>query len=323
MRPSPGDPKMAAGTAQKWRSEDRGVRAAGEGPVVHAGTSRTEQTTWMGARGWRPVLPQGRLALVTLLASLALLAGPWPCAAGPHENAVLIAHVNPTIEYTSATSDYTGQSNLRDCRDAIVQGAVDPERGQVWFVIACFANSPGPVAVTAIDFGLGSFSQSGILFADSGQCFGNVLEMASSPAWPTSNEGVALALQQPVTPLTKQVLEVYWFASYVYSPVTIPLTVNPTVQTAGVLDASSPNRVHDLIDEFGSIGFGRPGENPMNPDPQDDQGACCLAGTCELATADECSSAGGYYVGDLTVCFPDPCPEPVETTWSELKQMYQ
>ncbi|HEU5311730.1 MAG TPA: DNRLRE domain-containing protein, partial [Candidatus Eisenbacteria bacterium] len=42
-------------------------------------------------------------------------------------------------------------------------------------------------------------------------------------------------------------------------------------------------------------------------------GACCYADTCEVVTAAVCTSLGGTYQGDGTVCLPDPCPPPGTT----------
>lgn len=43
-------------------------------------------------------------------------------------------------------------------------------------------------------------------------------------------------------------------------------------------------------------------------------GACCYGDTCEVLTAAVCTSVGGTYQGDGTVCSPDPCPPPGTTT---------
>jgi hypothetical protein len=40
-------------------------------------------------------------------------------------------------------------------------------------------------------------------------------------------------------------------------------------------------------------------------------GACCFSnGSCQVLTAQSCSTAGGVYHGDGTVCDPNPCPPP-------------
>ena len=44
--------------------------------------------------------------------------------------------------------------------------------------------------------------------------------------------------------------------------------------------------------------------------PAQPTGACCTGSTCQLLTESECSTAGGVYNGDGTVCTPNPCAEP-------------
>jgi hypothetical protein len=47
---------------------------------------------------------------------------------------------------------------------------------------------------------------------------------------------------------------------------------------------------------------------PFTCDPS---GACCdAAGTCTIRTQAECAAAGGLYVGDGTLCIPNPCDLP-------------
>jgi len=49
-----------------------------------------------------------------------------------------------------------------------------------------------------------------------------------------------------------------------------------------------------------------PGLDGTAPEPT---GACCFAGgQCEVKVKIECLSAGGAYLGDLTLCTPDACP---------------
>lgn len=55
-------------------------------------------------------------------------------------------------------------------------------------------------------------------------------------------------------------------------------------------------------------------------------GACCFAGAlCEVVTQSACLAAGGEYIGDGSLCVPDPCaPVPVEVkTWGAVKALYR
>ncbi len=99
-------------------------------------------------------------------ACLMLLVG-WldSAGAGPHARGILIPHLNPALEY-SFGSEFEGQSRLRECREAITEGRVDSDKAQVWFVIASFADSPGPVDLGGVIFGFAGFDPSKIAFAD-------------------------------------------------------------------------------------------------------------------------------------------------------------
>jgi hypothetical protein len=234
---------------------------------------------------------------------------------------VLLAHVNPTLEYTSSVTSYAGQSELDDCAEAIVQGVVDETRAQVWFVVASFHNASSN-EVKGVDFGLGSYSSSAIILSDYGHCFDRWTEplAITTDGWPGPNEGIAIVSTGGL--MNREVLEVYWFAAYVYSAVTIPLDVNPTTAVAAVLGEVG---TQELFDDLGSIGFGQPGYNPCNTGPGDPTGACCLwDDSCEILTEEECSSEGGLYRGDYSGCLPNPCDRPaIETTWGVLKKIYE
>jgi hypothetical protein len=55
-------------------------------------------------------------------------------------------------------------------------------------------------------------------------------------------------------------------------------------------------------------------------------GACCLAdATCRVTTASECGLQQGDYLGDGTVCVPNPCPPTATsvTSWGRIKVMYK
>jgi len=54
-------------------------------------------------------------------------------------------------------------------------------------------------------------------------------------------------------------------------------------------------------------------------------GACCLAtGFCMILTADNCTAAGGRYIGDGVACAPGLCDinPTVETSWGAVKNLY-
>lgn len=59
------------------------------------------------------------------------------------------------------------------------------------------------------------------------------------------------------------------------------------------------------------------------PCDQDETGACCLGPSdCVMVSAFECNALGGFYFGDDSSCFFDPCDEPVPAVpalpWGKL-----
>lgn len=268
-----------------------------------------------------------RRARIAWLVLFVAALGGGSAPAGPHANGVLIAHLNPDIEYTSTVPCYAGESALRDCRDAITEGPVVPDRAVVWFVLASFDRSPGPVNLAGVDFGFGSFDVRKISFVDYGSCFvdygscsDRFLEIPTD-RWPGPREGTSLAVTADQG-YREDLTEIYWFASYIYEPVAIELTTRPDLESElqGFASKEIPP-IMDEISDFGRIGFGEPGYNPCGSGPL--SGACCIWGECRITGRDACESQGGIYQGDNTDCFPDPCEHSaIETTWGLLKKMY-
>jgi hypothetical protein len=237
--------------------------------------------------------------------------------AGPHDGGYLVPHLDPTIEYTSTILSYQGMSDLDDCEEAIVEGVVEAQRAQVWYVVAAFRDSPGPVDLGGVEFGFESYDQSKIAFIDSGPCNDGFLELPSS-GWPGPREGTSIVFQSA---RREEVVEIYWFASYVYGQVAVPIGPRPGM-AADVQFSSIESSDDDLAGGFGVMGFGEPGYNPCGGSTE---GACCVYPDCLILSREECASQGGRYRGDNTDCFPDPCegPPPIETTWGTLKKLYE
>lgn len=174
---------------------------------------------------------------------------------GPHAFGVLLTHLNPALEYTSSSTSYAGQSDLDDCAGAITQGRVLPDTAQVWFVIASLENSPGPVDLGGVEFGFGDFDSSRVSFVGWGACPGGSLEI-STASWPGPGAGTALVFGS----CHYEMVELYWFACYVYAPLSIPLGPNPATGSASFLAGES--YLTDEVADFGVLGFGEPGYSP-------------------------------------------------------------
>ncbi len=57
-------------------------------------------------------------------------------------------------------------------------------------------------------------------------------------------------------------------------------------------------------------------------------GACCIGhepAVCQILNVEDCEIAHGLYLGDLTVCSPDPCPFTATrpSTWGRLRLLYR
>jgi hypothetical protein len=252
--------------------------------------------------------------------SSVLVLGAASAGAGPHANGVLLTHLNSNIEYTTSTPSYAGESDLDDCREAVCEGSVVADRAQVWFVIASFAKSPGPVDLAGVEFGFANFSAGDVSFVGYGACNEDAGYEIPTDRWPGPREGTSITFT--IAPRHEELVEIYWFATYIYDVVSIELTVRPLTEVAVFSDPSIPQQVDDVAD-FGILGFGEPGYNPCaNPGPA--SGACCIWGQCQITQRDACESQGGIYLGDHTDCFPDPCThDEIETTWGLLKKMYE
>jgi len=176
---------------------------------------------------------------------------------GPHAFGVLVAHLNPALEYTSSGASYAGQSGLDDCAGAITQGRVLPDTAQVWFVIASLENSPGPVDLGGVEFGFGDFDSWRVSFVDWGTCPDGSFEIPHGD-WPGPGTGTALAFGS----CHDVIVELYWFACYVYAPLSIPLGPNPA--TGGARFLAHESHLGDEVADLGAIGFGQPGYLPCH-----------------------------------------------------------
>jgi len=290
------------------------IRCAGRRRPQPAGTAARR-----GSECARLAAPRRRLRAGVFLIVLCGLALPaaWP---GPHDRGVLITHLNTELEYTSTIPTYEGQAELRDCEDAVCVGPVDPERGQVWFVLASFENSPGPVDLGGAQFGFESYDTSRLQFVDYGACNEGFLEIPTS-GWPGPSSGTALVFERS---RQEDVVELYWFASYVYGEVAITLAPCPDAVGGIAFSTPPPDQEEDVAFDFGKLGFGTEGYNPCDPVPPDLDGACCIFDECFVLTEDDCTAQNGVFQGVGTDCFPNPCRgDYVDTSWGVLKRLYE
>jgi hypothetical protein len=246
-----------------------------------------------------------------------LLTGGAAGQSGPHANGVLIPHIQPDLEYSFGQS-YEYRSDLRRCEDAVVEGVVpggEEVAAVIFYVLAGFEDSPGPVELAGAQFGFRSYDAGALSIADHGLCNDGFLYLATD-GWPGPHEGVALVFH---TARRQKLVELAWFATYVYAPVDVPLGPNPAGFTA---PTTSQGTIEDIVEDFnlGILAFGQEGYNPCRPIPR--EGACCLGSHCQMMYRQDCEAQGGVFHGDNSRCFPNPCQEPLPTTWGTLKRMY-
>ena len=161
--------------------------------------------------------------------------------------------------------------------------------------------------MTTVQFGIDHpFPAGQGYFTRYAACGPSPLELPDT-GWPESGYGNLVAYGSPVY---DKVFKFYWFAvdhddatSY-FSTRTYPST-----NEAKFVDDGNPP-VEDLCTNFGTIGWD--GVAGVNHCPTLANGACCFAdGHCSLLSSADCAAQGGTYQGDLTLCDPNPCPQPM------------
>jgi hypothetical protein len=275
------------------------------------------------------------LLILGMLLMLSAFGLPSIAIAGDHANAKLIFHLPPDLQYTRPNSGFIGDSDLRNPDDAVTNASI-PVVGEdgyiaylharVWFVLACFRDSPGPVDVGGYKFGFGDYDAAQIEIIEYSHCFSEGIEIPTS-GWPGPNEGVSVVETcHPSCAKHTEIAELYWFASYAYGPVQIPLARCPVdndrFDYPGIGTSELPS-LEDFIyneEDLGIIGFGMEGYNPFSPTAA--TGACCDGSYCDIVTLEDCDNAVGTYQGDRSDCFPNPCEAALEATWGELKDKF-
>lgn len=201
------------------------------------------------------MLAAAALSLVPLVGSLA-----QPAA---NQGGALLVHTNDTIQYTTSQSTYCALSTLEcapggECDPDDSIPTTDHEVGEaaVFWVLAGFPPAAIP-SIVGLTFGL-EYSTDELSLLAWGACAD--FELATA-AWPASGEGTAVTWHSP---RHSHLLEVYWFAGYIYGPGVLGIALHPTQGAVFGDDAVPPALVP--VDGFGRFGFGgTPGVNPHLP----------------------------------------------------------
>ena len=217
---------------------------------------------------------------------------------GPNAGGTLIFHSNPGVVYTADQDDYCG-SMLDACENAISETPEHYETAVI-HLLAAFPDQSNP-RLAGVTFGI-AYADCVVL-----QAWGNCGDFELSNAeWPASGEGTAVTWSAAQT---TQLTDIYWFAAYVYSVESATLDIISHPQGGTLFaDDDVPSNL-DPVADFGSFGFGMDGylPCPLGSEP----GGCCFAdGSCNVLSREDCAGQGGEYVGDGTVCDPNPCSQP-------------
>lgn len=235
---------------------------------------------------------------VALILAIAFLS--WsPSLAGPNHELTLTVHGN--VEgFGSHDGDPCGWPLPETCRETVPGMAQTDNNGIEWFRV--LAARDQPLAFSDIVFGLGDYNPSECYIGYYGPCQGYLspLEIPSA-GWPGPNSGTSISWAPNC--LEGDLVPVYYFGVYVYSPGIIPLGDFHPSLPAAVRSCDDPP-VEDPIAGFGSFGCGGLlGEQVCGILP----GACCDAkGNCQVLPEVDCLAQGGAWVEDAS-CDPSPC----------------
>ncbi len=230
--------------------------------------------------------------------------------AGPNSGGTLIIHHNEALQFTSV-EDFCNESELFTCADA--QPRVDRSGPVIFHVLSAFP-STAESRLAGVTFGI-NYPDCVILLA-AGHCGDFEVDMAE---WPDPETGTAVTWTEPQT---SNLVEVYWFAGYVFDDQVATVSAIPHPIQGGYFGDDSIPSILDPITGYGVLGFFGPGSAPC-PDPE---GACCLPdGLCEIVFESECVTQGGQFLGVGTTCDPNPCSvvPTIDSSWGQLKHRFR
>lgn len=238
--------------------------------------------------------------LLLALGILALICS--PALAGKNAGGALIVHTNDAINYTGTANYCDAQYRPADCETAVTTtNKDDATEALIWF-LAAFDDMANP-AVTGIQFGVRHNLPPGQGYvAHWGVCGPNPQQLPDA-GFPDTPGGNLVGYGAPVM---EHLFTFYWFGAYGFDGAFFGTGPYPGDGLAKFADDSVPP-VEDVINKFGEVRWYVPGFNEC-PEPPQAEGACCLpTGECIITPPDQCA---GEYLGDGTVCVPNPCDQP-------------
>ena len=241
-----------------------------------------------------------------VLGILALICS--PAMAGKNDTGAMVVHTDDAVVYTNfpPMCDQFDTVVPPECR--LLGTQTNTEAGSLVWFIAAFDSSSAP-GVTVCYFGNNhNLAPGWVAVADFCGPAGTI--QIPDTGWPDypATAGNSVAFGSPV--VGDILFPFYHFNVYGYADVYFGSGINPTGGRAEFVDDSVPPGP-DIINKFGTVRWYVAGENDC-PAPAVPEGACCFDdGHCIITQGeDACLEAGGYdYVGDGSVCDPNPCPQ--------------
>jgi hypothetical protein len=238
--------------------------------------------------------------LLLALGILALICS--PAMAGRNANGAMVVHTDNSVIYTP--SDFYCNSVMPpECPGLNANATGGLQAEQVIWLVAAFRPEASP-GVTTLQFGIEhNLPANQGYFTAYAACGPGAIELQDA-GWPQTGFGNLVAYSGPVF---SHSFQFYWFAVFVDGPGNFFGTRSyPGTGEAKFVDDGNPP-VEDLCTLFGTVRWDGAGGNHC-PEPPLVRGACCFPdGHCEVLDPAQC---GGVYMGDDTVCNPNPCEQP-------------
>jgi hypothetical protein len=244
---------------------------------------------------------------------------------GPFEGGRLFLHYAESVEYVPG-ADLRGGSNGALCESAVIAA---PSAGNVFvcYVVAAFPPRTSPL-LRQVSFGI-DYDPHLLQIVDYA-FYGGIEERSTN--WPEPDTSVHLGLGE----LRGRSIELLWFAVRPRTDQPAELRLGSGA-FGGIFEGPGWD---DLIEGFGSVGFGQSGvlecpplhtcclpdrscelttvyrcgqlegfpfEGGADCGPCADTGACCMEWVCAIGVAAACADAGGEFQGAGTSCDPNAC----------------
>jgi hypothetical protein len=232
-----------------------------------------------------------------------------PAMAGKNANGAMVVHTDDAHAWTNGVCGFFDAWVIDPCPDLNTRTDKDVNTSALIWFIAAFPDAASP-GVSVVYFGH-DHNLPQYYHNRWGFCGPTGTLEVPDGGWPdapaTAGNSVAFG-----TPIVGDILfPFYYFDAWGDTGAYYCSAINPVGGYAAFVDDSNPPE-QDGCELFGCVRWYEAGYNdcpPNGPLP----GACCFEdGSCVLTMGlDECLGLGGYdYLGDGTLCNPNPCPAP-------------